>query len=146
MLYCRPPGRLRVTEDADLALGRRQSERQAEFWVPTADLPQSPGHPCYEQLNQVLAAAGFDRFCEQRCRRFCAERLGRPSVPPGGYFRMLLVGYFEKLPSERQIAWRCADSLSLWALLGLPAGPRCGVGARCGMPWSRVCVVGRPSR
>jgi len=105
-----------------MALGRRKPERQSEFWVPTADLPQSPGHPFYEQLNRVLAAAGFDRFSEERCRRFYAEKLGRPSVPPGVYFRMLMVGYFEKLPSERQIAWRCADSLSLRAFLGLAPG------------------------
>jgi transposase len=105
-----------------MALGRRKLEQQADFWVPTADLPRSPGHPFYEQLNQVLAAAGFDRFCEEACRRFYAAQLGRPSVPPGVYFRMLMVGYFEKLPSERQIAWRCADSLSLRAFLGLAPG------------------------
>ena len=105
-----------------MAMGQRQSERQAGFWVPTASLPQSPGHPFYEQLNQVLAAAGFDRFCEERCRKFYAAKLGRPSVLPGVYFRMLLVGYFKKLPSERQIAWRCADSLSLRAFLGLAPG------------------------
>jgi len=105
-----------------MALGRRKPEQQSEFWVPTADLPQSPGHPFYEQLNQILAAAGFDRFCEQCCRKFYAQKLGRPSVPPGVYFRMLMVGYFEKLPSERQIAWRCADSLSLRAFLGLAPG------------------------
>ena len=84
-----------------MALGRRKAEQQSEFWVPTADLPQSPGHPFYEQLNQVLAAAGFDRFGEERCRKFYAAKLGRPSVPPEVYFRMLMVGYFEKLPSER---------------------------------------------
>jgi transposase len=105
-----------------MALGRRNVERQADFWVPTADLPRSPGHPFYEQLNQVLAAAGFDRFCEESCRKFYHAKLGRPSVPPGVYFRMLLIGYFEKLPSERQIAWRCADSLSLRAFLGLAPG------------------------
>jgi transposase len=105
-----------------MAMGRQKSERQSEFWVPTANLPQSPGHPFYEQLNQVLAAAGFDRFGEERCRKFYAAKLGRPSVPPGVYFRMLMVGYFEKLPSERQIAWRCADSLSLRAFLGLAPG------------------------
>jgi len=105
-----------------MAMGQRQSEQPAEFWVPTANLPRSPGHAFYEQLNQVLAAAGFDRFCEERCRKFYAAKLGRPSVPPGVYFRMLLVGYFEKLPSERQIAWRCADSLSLRAFLGLAPG------------------------
>jgi transposase len=105
-----------------MALGRRKVEQQPDFWVPTADLPQSPGHPFYEQLNQVLAGAGFDRFCEESCREFYHAKLGRPSVPPGVYFRMLLVGYFEKLPSERQIAWRCADSLSLRAFLGLAPG------------------------
>ena len=105
-----------------MALGRRKPERQSDFWVPTTDLPQSPGHPFYEQLNQVLAGAGFDRFCEDSCRKFYHATLGRPSVPPGVYFRMLLVGYFEKLPSERQIAWRCADSLSLRAFLGLAPG------------------------
>lgn len=105
-----------------MAIGRRKVERQPDFWVPTADLPRSPGHPFYEQLNQVLAAAGFDRFCEERCQEFYHATLGRPSVPPGVYFRMLLVGYFEKLPSERQIAWRCADSLSLRAFLGLAPG------------------------
>jgi transposase len=105
-----------------MALGRRKARRQADFWIPTADLPRSPGHPFCEQLNQVLAAAGFDRFCEDSCRKFYHARLGRPSVPPGVYFRMLLVGYFEKLPSERQIAWRCADSLSLRAFLGLAPG------------------------
>jgi transposase len=105
-----------------MALGRRAAERQGDFWVPTADLPRSPGHPFYEQLNAVLAGAGFDRFCEERCQPFYHAKLGRPSVPPGVYFRMLLVGYFEKLPSERQIAWRCADSLSLRTFLGLAPG------------------------
>jgi len=105
-----------------MAMGRRKAERQADFWVPAAELPQSPGHPFYEQLNQILAAAGFDRFGEECCRKFYAAKLGRPSVPPGVYFRMLMVGYFEKLSSERQIAWRCADSLSLRAFLGLAPG------------------------
>ena len=105
-----------------MALGRRAVERQGDFWVPTADLPRSPGHPFYEQLNAVLAGAGFDRFCQERCQPFYHAKLGRPSVPPGVYFRMLLVGYFEKLPSERQIAWRCADSLSPRAFLGLAPG------------------------
>jgi hypothetical protein len=61
-----------------MAMGRRESERQAYFWVPTADLPQSPGHPFCEQLNRALAAAGFDRFCEEHCRKFYHARLGRP--------------------------------------------------------------------
>ena len=122
MLECGPSWKPGVTEDADMGIDRRKVERQADFWVPTADLPRSPGHPFYEQLNGMLAAAGFDRFCEESCRKFYHATLGRPSVPPGVYFRMLLVGYFEKLPSERQIAWRCADSLSLRAFLGLAPG------------------------
>ncbi len=102
-----------------MSMGRRENEPQAEFWVATHDLPRSPGHPFYQQLNQVLDAAGFDRFCEEACRKFYAEKMGRPSVRPGLYFRMLMVGYFEKIDSEKGIAWRCSDSLSLRAFLGL---------------------------
>ena len=105
-----------------MAMGRRQEEQQSEFWVATQQLPTSPGHPFYEQLNQVLATAGFDAFCEDICQKFYAPKMGRPSIPPGVYFRMLMIGYFEKLDSERQIAWRCADSLSLRAFLGLAPG------------------------
>lgn len=99
-----------------MAMGRRR-QREADFWVATEELPRSPGHPFYDRLNQVLDAAGFDRFCESSCQRFYAEKMGRPSVAPGVYFRMLMIGYFEKLDSERQIAWRCADSLSLRTFL-----------------------------
>lgn len=102
-----------------MSMGRRKQERQSEFWVLAQSLPRSPGHPFYEQLNQVLSAAGFDRFCEEICRQFYAEKMGRPSIPPGVYFRMLMVGYFEKIDSERGIAWRCSDSLSLRSFLGL---------------------------
>ena len=89
------------------------------MWVATQKLPRSPGHPFYERLNQVLEKAGFDAFVEGRCERFYAERVGRPSLRPGRYFRMLLVGYFEGLNSERAIAWRVADSMSLRAFLDL---------------------------
>jgi len=102
-----------------MSMGRRKQQRQSEFWVATEDLPRSPGHPFYERLNQVLAAAGFDPFCEKSCPKFYAEKMGRPSIPPGVYFRMLMVGYFEKIDSERGIAWRCSDSLSLRSFLGL---------------------------
>ena len=79
-----------------------------------------PGHPFYQKLNELLAEAGFDRWIEGRCRRYYAaeEKRGQPSIPPGVYFRMLLVGYFEGIDSQRGIAWRCADSLacgSSWA-------------------------------
>ena len=100
-----------------MALGRRASERQSELWVPTAELPRTPGHPFYEKLNGLLAGAGFDRFVEQLCAPFYAQA-GRPGIPPGVYFRMLFVGYFEALDSQRGIAWRCADSLALKTFLG----------------------------
>ncbi|MDE0002033.1 MAG: transposase [Rhodospirillaceae bacterium] len=83
------------------------------MWVAGSDLPRSTGHPFYEQLNRVLDAAGLDRFVEAQCAKFYADGVGRPSLPPGRYFRMLLLGYFEGLESEPAIAWRAADSLSL---------------------------------
>lgn len=101
-----------------MAMGRRREEQQGDFWIARERVRPAPAHPFYEQLNRVLAAAGFDRFCESACEKFYAEKQGRPSVPPGVYFRMLMVGYFEKLDSERQIAWRCADSLGLRGFLG----------------------------
>jgi transposase len=103
-------------------MGRRPKEEQGEFWVPTANLPQSPGHVFYDKLNRFLAAADFDRHVERLCVPFYAEDIGRDSIPPGVYFRMLLVGYFEGIDSQRGIAWRCSDSLSLRAFLGTPIG------------------------
>ena len=102
-----------------MAMGRRRTVVQGEFWIPTDTLRQAPGHRFYERLNGLLDEAGFDRFCELVCEKFYAVRLGRPSVVPGVYFRMLMVGYFEKLDSERQIAWRGDDSRSLRAFLGM---------------------------
>jgi transposase len=96
-----------------MALGRRKGERQHELWVETESLPSSPGHPFYERLNAVLGARGFDAYVEQACAPFYAEKMGCPSLAPGVYFRMLLVGYFERIDSERGIAWRCSDSLAL---------------------------------
>ena len=89
------------------------------MWVAAQKLRRSPGHPFYERLNQVLKKAGFDAFVETRYARFYADGIGRPSLRPGRYFRMLLVGYFEGLNSERGIAWRVADSMSLRAFLDL---------------------------
>ena len=105
-----------------MAMGRVVGESQSEFWVATQDLPRSPAHPFYERLNEILHQGGFDAFCESQCKKFYAEVLGRPSVAPGRYFRMLLIGYFEKLDSERGIEWRCQDSLSLRAFLRLASG------------------------
>jgi transposase len=103
-----------------MAMGREGRRGQEDFWIATQDLARAPGHVFYEKLNSVLARHGFDAFVEERCAQFYAERMGRPSVPPGVYFRMLLVGYFEGIDSERGIAWRCADSLSLRRFLGYP--------------------------
>ena len=101
-----------------MAMGQRTSE-QTPMWIPTTDLPVSPGHPFYARLNTILDAAGFDRFVEVQCRAFYAPVMGRPSLPPGRYFRLLLLGYFEGLDSERGIAWRAADSLAVRRFVGL---------------------------
>ena len=101
-----------------MALGKRRREQQ-EMWVATPDLPKSPGHVFYRKLNAVLEEAGFDRTLEELCRPYYADEIGRPGTPPGVYFRMLLVGYFEGIASQRGIAWRCSDSLSLREFLGL---------------------------
>src|SRR6058998_3104172 len=101
-----------------MAMGKRKSE-QAPIWIPTTDLPVSPGHPFYARLNAILDEAGFDRFAEEQCRSFYAPVMGRPSLPPGRYFRLLLLGYFEGLDSERGIAWRAADSLAMRSFVGL---------------------------
>ena len=101
-----------------MAMRRRAEERQGELWVATQALPAGPGHVFYERLNRLLAEAGFDRFVEDLVEEYYAEN-GRPGVAPGVYFRMLFVGYFEGIDSQRGIAWRCADSLSLRSFLGL---------------------------
>ena len=88
------------------------------MWVQTQDLAQTPGHPFYIQLNRLLGAHGFDAFLEERCAPYYAETLGRPSIAPGVYFRMLMIGYFEGLGSERGIDWRVSDSLTLREFLG----------------------------
>jgi hypothetical protein len=100
-----------------MTMGKRQA-KQPDLFVPTANLPASPGHPFYRKLNQVLAEAGFDAFVEQLCLPYYVADTGRPSIPPGVYFRMLFVGYFEGLDSQRGIAWRCSDSRSLQEFLG----------------------------
>ena len=102
-----------------MAMGTRDDE-QARMWVVTADLPTSPGHPFYARLNALLHAHGFDRFVEALCRDFYAPVMGRPSLAPGRYFRLLLLGYFEGIDSERGIAWRATDSLALRQFLRLP--------------------------
>ena len=103
-----------------MALGR-QRDRQSEMLVAWSEMPRSPGHIFYDRLQVELVAAGFDGFVEGLCAPYYAARRGRPSLPPGRYFRMLLAGYFEGIDSERGLEWRCADSLSLREFLRLGA-------------------------
>lgn len=101
-----------------MSLGRNKEE-QRSLWLSFDQIPKSQGHAFYERLQKLLRKADFDTFPENLCAPFYAEKLGRKSIPPGRYFRMLLIGYFEGIDSERGICWRCADSLSLRDFLGL---------------------------
>ncbi|MGA9241742.1 MAG: transposase [Silvibacterium sp.] len=107
-----------------MAMGtRRQRQRQEELWC-RRDLAEAPGHPFYRRLNELLEKAGFDEFCETRCRKFYHEKLGRPSLAPGMYFRVMLIGFFEGIDSERGIAWQMADSLCLRQFLQIELDER----------------------
>jgi len=86
-----------------MALGKRARDRQAELWVDSRSLAEAPGHPFYQKLNEVLSKHGFDEYAEGLCAPCYADRTGRPSVPPGVCFRMLMVGCYEGLDSERGI-------------------------------------------
>ena len=99
-------------------MGTRVKRRRQQGLFYAADLAEAPGHPFYKRLNEALDAADFDGFCEERCWTFYHDRLGRPSLAPGVYFRLQLIGFFEGVNSERGIAWRVADSLSLRCFLG----------------------------
>src|ERR1700680_4998339 len=102
-----------------MAMGtRRMRERQEDLWYG-GELPTAPGHPFYKRLNEVLDNAKFDPFCEISCASFYHQKLGRPSLPPGQYFRIMMIGFFEGLDSERGIAWRLADSLTLRHFLSI---------------------------
>jgi len=98
---------------------RRDAEVQGDLVVTWAEMPRSPGHAFYDRLQKLLSEAGFDVFVETECKPFYAPRMGAPSLPPGRYFRMHMIGYFEGIDSERGIAWRCSDSLSLREFLRL---------------------------
>ena len=102
-----------------MALGRRCPSHQGELFRISADLPRSPGHAFYDRLNELLAGAEFDLFVDELCQAHYAHEIGRLSLPPGSYFRMLFVGYFEGLDSEPGITWRCTDSLALRAFLAI---------------------------
>lgn len=97
---------------------RKKRERQESLWYGS-ELPTAPGHPFYSRLNGVLEKAGFDRFCEKSCAGFYHAKLGRPSLAPGLYFRIMMIGFFEGIDSERGIAWRLADSLTLRQFLSI---------------------------
>src|ERR1700692_4385948 len=102
-----------------MAMGtRKKRERQEGLWYG-GELPAAPGHPFYKRLNEVLDQDGFDGFCESHCASFYHDKLGRPSLPPGQYFRIMMIGFFEGLDSERGIAWRLADSLTLRQFLSI---------------------------
>jgi transposase len=101
-----------------MAIGKRKHGKQETLWIPTGEIPTPPAHPFYKRLNSILTQHGFDDFVEQVCAKFYAPKMGRPGLIPGIYFRLLLVGYFEGLDSERGIAWRTADSLALREFLG----------------------------
>jgi transposase len=101
-----------------MAMGRRKKRiRQEELWTPTAALPMGASHPFYKRLNQILDEKKFDEYVEAICERFYADEVGRPGLAPGIYFRLLMVGYFEGIDSERGIAWRASDSLSIRSLV-----------------------------
>jgi transposase len=108
-----------------MSMGRREG-RQAPMWLAGTELARSPGHRFYEKLNELLSEAKFDRRAEQICAPYfeADDKPGRPSIPPGVYFRMLFVGYFEGIESERGLEWRCADSLSLRTFLGVQVQER----------------------
>src|SRR5271156_103170 len=102
-----------------MAMGtRKKRERQEGLWYG-GELAEAPGHPFYDRLNGILNQAGFDSFCEKKCARFYDSALGRPSLPPGLYFRTMMIGFFEGIDSERGICWRVADSLTLREYLSI---------------------------
>src|SRR3954453_16860861 len=97
-----------------MSMGTRKSrQRQEQLWVMHTELAAAPGHPFYHHLNALLDEENFDEFAEAQCARFYCSANGRPPLPPGTYLRLLLIGYFEALVSDRGMAWGVADSLGL---------------------------------
>lgn len=101
-----------------MGMGRRPRERQQEFWIPADSIHPPPQHVFYDKLNDLLGQHGFDAYVENLCEAYYTQGTGRPGIPPGVYFRMLLIGFFEGIQSQRGIAWRCSDSRSLQHFLG----------------------------
>ena len=102
-----------------MSMKNQSDGHQEKLWVTYDEMAQSPGHPFYAKLERMLRKKGFDAFVERECAPHYAKKQGRPSIAPGVYFRMLMIGYFERIDSERGICWRCADSLSLRRFLGV---------------------------
>jgi len=100
-----------------MAIGKRRKHKQLPLWIAHSDLAPRGGHPFYSRLNRLFDDDGFDVWLEQECTPFFSEA-GRPSIPPGVYFRMLFTGYLEGFQSERSIAWHCSDRMSLREFLG----------------------------
>ena len=128
-----------------MAMGQ-QKARQGDLMVSWSEMPRSPGHVFYDRLQLVLIEGGFDGFAEAVCQPYYAARMGAPSVPPGRYFRMHLVGYFEGIDSERAAGVARSDSLSLREFLrgnGCRTIPGCHGPARaCPMKSTRRCLTG----
>jgi transposase len=78
--------------------------RTTELWIPTTDLPLASSRPFYRRLNEALRLGDFDTFVKRACQKFYAGRMGRPSLPPAVYFRLLLIGYFEGLDSDALVS------------------------------------------
>ena len=102
-----------------MSMKSRMQGQQRELWISSREIASSPGHPFYAKVEKLLVAEEFDAFVESECISYYVKEQGRPSIAPGVYFRMLMIGYFERIDSERGIAWRCADSLSLRRFLGV---------------------------
>ena len=100
-----------------MSMGKQYEKQEREFWIVADEVAEAPGRPFYERLNSILQKQGFDQHVHEVCAKFYKDG-GRPSIPPPVYFRMLMLGYFEGLSSERAIAWHCADSRSLGQFLG----------------------------
>ena len=104
-----------------MTLGRRRRERQETFWVATDRLGSGPRNAFYDRLNQLLDEIDFDRKLERAAEPYY-QSTGRRGLAPGVYFRMIFIGYFEDISSQRGIAWRCEDSRSLARFLGFGPG------------------------
>ena len=122
---------------------------QDDLMATWAEMPRSPGHAFYDRLQDLLGEAGFDAFVEGVCKPYYAPRMGAPWLPPGRYFRMHMIGYFEGIDSERGIAWRCADcsrcAISCGCRTGrkFPTIPGCRARARvCRTRRTRRCSAG----